>query len=228
MKSTIVHSDIQDIYLRLDALYSLDNWWQAESKLEVILGSILTQNTSWKNVEHSISNIKSAHAMNMNKLINMDTRSIRRLISPSGFYNQKTNTIKGILIAIKNKYGNIENMSKINTEELHEFLLNLKGIGNETADSILLYAFNKPVFVIDAYTKRIMSRIYGINQKIEYNDLQGIFVDSLQCNPKFYKQMHAYFVELAKNNCTKNNPKCNGCVLNSICNHANLQKNNYS
>lgn len=217
---------IQDIYLRLDAFYSLDDWWHSESKLEVILGSILTQNTNWKNVERSILNIKSVRAMSINKLIKMDAPSIKSLILPSGFYNQKTNTIKGILIAIKNRYGTINNMSKMSTKELHEFLLNLKGIGNETADSILLYAFNKPVFVIDAYTKRIISRIYNINQKIRYEDLQDIFMTSLRRDPKFYKRMHAYFIELAKSNCIKNNPKCNSCVLNAICNYANLQKNN--
>ena len=216
-----MRSGVDDLYLRLDALYFLDDWWHAESKLEVIVGSILTQNTNWKNVEYSISNIKSAHVMDVDKLINMDNSSIKHLIKPSGFYNQKTNTIKELLIAIKNKYKNIENMSKMPTDELRKFLLNIKGVGNETADSILLYAFNKPIFVIDAYTKRIMSRVYGTNKKIKYDELQSIFMNSLRSDPNVYKRMHAYFVELAKDNCTKNNPKCNSCVLKHICRHAN-------
>ena len=210
---------ISKLCKELDIAYPSDNWWHADSKLEVILGTILTQNTSWRNVQYSIENIKSKNAMNIETILKLKKSDILRMIKPSGFYKQKTNTIIALLNAIKTTYKNIEEMEDNNKENLRTFLLSIKGIGNETADSILLYALNKNAFVIDAYTKRIISRIYNTNSKISYTELQSLIIASIPEDINIYKKLHGQFVELAKDSCKKK-PICERCAMAKICEYA--------
>ncbi len=183
-----------------------ENWWPIYSdnpRFEIIIGAILTQNTSWKNVEKALANLRKEDLINESKIIKIKPGELKTLIRPSGFYNQKAERLK--LIA--------EFLSK-NKNFTREELLNIKGIGKETADTILLYAFNKPHFVIDAYTKRIMQRL---GYKFEnYDDLQRLIVKEIPKDYKVYKEFHALLVELAKKNCKKK-PECSNCALSRRC-----------
>ncbi len=200
-----------EIYEKLLQEYGFQDWWPVHKNtdkfLEISIGAILTQNTSWKNVEKAIENLISANVLNWDKLEKMDTEKLKEFIKPAGFYNQKAKYIKNFIKVVKGK-----EKSKIN----REFLLKIKGIGKETADCILLYGLNKPYFVIDAYTKRIFSRIGLINKNIEYDKLQLIFKKNLPQNIDIYKEYHALIVEHGKNIC-KRKPDCSKCVLQYIC-----------
>jgi len=174
-------------------------------KFEIIIGAILTQNTSWKNVEKAIFNLNRENLISINKIKKINRKKLASLVKPSGYYNQKAEKLK---IAA-------EFFSK-NQNPTRQKLLDVKGIGPETADSILLYAFQRPYFVIDAYTKRIFSRIGICKSDIKYDELQQIFHQNLSKNTKIFNEYHALVVELGKEFCTKK-PKCSNCPINSYC-----------
>ncbi len=175
-----------------------------QQSFEIVLGAILTQNTSWKNVEKAMEELRKKNALSKAKLEAMSTEKIAMLVKSSGYHNQKAKKIKEYL--------------RFNKEVTRESLLQVWGIGPETADSILLYACKQPVFVIDAYTKRIMERI-GLSFK-SYNDLQKTFMDNLPKDYRIYNEFHALLVELGKNVCKKE-PLCNKCPLAPSCNYRN-------
>ncbi|MBW2996203.1 endonuclease [Candidatus Woesearchaeota archaeon] len=199
---------IQSIYKALHKKFGPQNWWPTSTnnkQFEVIIGAILTQNTAWYNVEKALSNLEKEHLISIERIKSTRKDKIARLIKPSGYYNQKAERLK--IVA---------NFFSKNKNPTREQLLAVKGIGPETADSILLYAFNKPIFVIDAYTKRIFSRIGMCKDRCEYHELQNIFHKSLKKSPKLYNEYHALLVELAKQNCTKK-PSCKTCPINKFC-----------
>jgi endonuclease-3 related protein len=199
---------IQSIYKILYKEYGPQNWWPTSTdnkQFEVIIGAILTQNTSWNNVEKALINLEKEHLISIDRIKSTRVDKLARLIKPSGYYNQKAERLK---IAA-------DFFSK-NRSPTRQQLLDVKGIGPETADSILLYAFNKPVFVVDAYTKRIFSRIGMCKDRCDYNELQDIFHKSLPKSPKLFNEYHALIVELAKQNCTKK-PSCDKCPISKIC-----------
>jgi len=166
----------------------------------ISISALLAQNTVWKNVEKAINNLSKENLLSKNALMKLENKQLANLIKPSGYFNQKAKKIKEFL--------------KFNKEFNRENLLQVWGIGEETADSILLYAFNHPTFVIDAYTKRIFNRI-GFKEKT-YKELQDLFHKNLLNDYKLFNEYHALIVELAKRNCKKI-PLCNNCSLNSIC-----------
>jgi len=168
-------------------------------------GHILTQNTAWNNVTKAINNLKDNDLIAINKIINVDISKLKDLIKPAGYYNQKAERLKLIALFFKK-----------NKTITREKLLKIKGIGLETADSILLYALNKPYFVIDAYTKRIFKRL-GIRDTDNYDELQQLFIKNLEKDTKLFNEYHALIVKLGKNICKKK-PLCDECPLNSICN----------
>jgi len=172
-------------------------------KFEIIIGAILTQNTNWKNVEKALYNLSKNNLINIDKIKRIKQNRLAQLIRPAGYYNQKAERLK--LIA--------DFISK-NPNPTREQLLNVKGIGPETADSILLYAYQKPFFVIDAYTKRIFQRL-GFKAK-DYNELQNLFTKNLQKNTRIFNEYHALLVELGKNHC-KNKPVCRECPIKEMC-----------
>ena len=147
------------IYRRLRRHFGFRDWWPGDSDFEVLVGAVLTQQTTWKNVEKAIANLKEADSLSMEKIASMDIRKLERLIRPSGYYRQKAKRLKGICARIKKEHGSLGNLLKLEKNGLRKELLSYNGIGMETADSIILYAAEKPVFVIDAYTKRAMHRI---------------------------------------------------------------------
>ncbi len=208
---------LQKIYKILLKQYGKQGWWpqvkngkliynknkQLNNKFEIILGAILTQNTSWKNVEKTILALNKLNLIKKNAIKQLSQKNLAKLIKSSGYYNQKAKKIKSMINFLDSK-----------KEITRKNLLEVWGIGPETADSILLYAYQQPVFVIDAYTKRIMSRL-GFQQKT-YQDLQLLFHDSIPKNHKIYSEYHALLVRLAKEHC-RTKPTCDNCPLNDSC-----------
>ncbi|MCM8782711.1 MAG: endonuclease III domain-containing protein [Candidatus Omnitrophica bacterium] len=206
-----------DIYKRLHNRFGSQNWWPGESQFEVIVGAILTQNTAWSNVEKAIKNLKREGLLSPKTLSKIKTSRLSRLIRPSGYYNIKAKRLRNFIDFLKTRYrGNLSKLFKIETQTLRNALLNIKGVGPETADSILLYAGNKPVFVIDSYTKRIFSRHRLIHKNDTYMQIQDFFMSNLPKNTKLYNEYHALIVKVGKDFCKKKKPKCNICPLNGL------------
>ncbi|MBW3014846.1 endonuclease III domain-containing protein [Candidatus Woesearchaeota archaeon] len=210
-----------DIYENLLKKYGNRGWWPVTKKglvpcycggpgsdkerFEVIVGAILTQNTSWKNVEKAIVNLNKQKLVDVDKILKIDVRKLAELIKPSGYFNQKAERLKIVARFFKN-----------NKVPSREELLELKGVGPETADSILLYAFDKPVFVVDAYTRRIFSRLGFLEEGASYDEWQELFHSKLKRDVRVFQEYHALIVEHAKQFCKKK-AECEGCFLKSNC-----------
>lgn len=211
-----MNSKLADIYDKLYAYFGPQYWWPAETAFEVIVGAILTQNTSWLNVEKAINNLKKQKLLNPVKLYKMPQSKLSKYIRPAGYYNIKAKRLKSFVSFLFNNYkGGLKEMFLQDTFTLRRQLLSVNGIGPETADSILLYALNKPVFVIDAYTKRIFFRHSLLDSDASYEQAQSVFMDNLKPDEKLFNEYHALLVKLAKEFCLKNKPKCDTCPLTS-------------
>lgn len=208
--------EIKELYDTLLEEFGHQNWWPGETKFEIILGAILTQNVSWTNVETAIQNLKKRDVLSPKKILDTDDEELYDLIKSTGFYRQKTSRLKRISSLILDE-GGIEDLFK--NDDLRNKLLEIKGIGPETADSIMLYAAEKPSFVVDAYTYRMMDRCSGINGS--YGEIKKLFERSLDKNLLKLQEIHALIVELGKNYCFKNDPSCELCPLFDGCKHAN-------
>ncbi len=206
---------ILQFYHTLYREFGKQNWWPADAPFEVIIGAILTQNTSWNNVKKAIENLKKNDFIDAKKLFQLDTEKLKELIRPAGFFNQKAKTIKNFLTFLFSNYdGNLNNLLNEEDDTLRYKLLHIKGIGKETADSIILYAAGKPAFVIDKYTKRIFIRHNIINnQDIEYDELQKIIQNNIPKKTELYNEYHALLVKVGKELC-KTKPLCWKCPLN--------------
>lgn len=201
------------IYHRLLTFFGEQGWWPAETPFEVMVGAILTQNTAWRNVEHAIENLKKAEVLTPEGLRRITERRLARLIRPAGYYNVKARRLKALIAFLTGEYGgDLRKMFREPCAPLREKILMVKGVGPETADSILLYAGGKPIFVIDAYTKRVLSRHGMITDGASYGAIQNLFMQSLPADVVLYKEYHALFVRLAKSFC-KTKPLCAGCPL---------------
>ncbi len=212
------------IYDKLLNRFGKRNWWHADTKFEVIVGAILTQQASWKNVEIAISNLKRKNLIEPKSLYNLPITKLEQLIKPSGFFKVKTKRLRSFLKFFIDKYdGNLENMFEVPLENLRKELLSVHGIGPETCDSILLYAGDKPIFVVDAYTVRLCQRYPLINSK-KYEEIQELFQKNLPKNVNLFNEFHALIVELGKNYC-KIKPVCEKCPLNEGCKYA-INNNN--
>lgn len=202
-----------NIYSILYGKFGPQNWWPADTEFEVIIGAILTQNTAWANVERAIGNLKKENVLTPQRLYELDTKKLARLIKPSGYYNIKAKRIKAFLeFLFKNYKGSLKNMFGEGLKGLRQKLLGVNGIGPETADSILLYAAEEPVFVVDAYTKRVFSRHGFIKKDAGYDETQRFFMDNLPVNREFFNEYHALIVKLGKTIC-KTKPRCEICPI---------------
>nr|MBP9855195.1 hypothetical protein [Candidatus Omnitrophota bacterium] len=191
-------------------------WWPGDSSFEVIVGAILTQNTNWGNVEKALNNLKKEKLLTPEHLVKISHRELANLIKPAGYFNVKAKRLKNFLDFLDERYdGDLKAMSKAPTIKLREELLSINGIGPETADSILLYAFQKPIFVIDAYTQRILYRHGLADKKTKYEALQEIFTKNLNPKTDLYNEFHALIVKIGKDYC-KPKPKCEQCPLNKV------------
>jgi len=205
-----------NIYQTLYKTYGPRNWWPGETDFEVMVGAILTQNTSWRNVERAIQKLKGKGALNPEGIHRLKKSHLASLIRSSGYYRIKADRLKSFVDFLFEEYGgNLARMRRGRFEALRKKLLGVKGIGPETADSILLYGLRKPIFVVDAYTKRILSRHGLISEKASYEEVQKFFMDRLPKDQKLFNEYHALFVHLGKTFCKKI-PKCNLCSLIGI------------
>ena len=192
-------------------------WWHADSLFEICAGIILVQRTTWNNAAKGVEKLKKKHLLEVKKIADISLKELRDLLRPTGFYRQKAEYLKVFTqYALKKYNGDLERWLKKPRQELRKELLQLKGIGEETADSILLYAAGKPVFVVDAYTKRVLTRIGIVDKKTSYLKIKEIIERSLSSDLKHYKELRALFVELGKRFC-RTSPKCNDCPLESVC-----------
>jgi endonuclease III related protein len=205
--------ELSVIYHRLLSFFGEQGWWPAETPFEVMVGAILTQNTAWRNVEHAIARLKDEGVLTPQGLRRIKEKRLAKLIRPAGYYNVKARRLKALIAFLNREYGgDLENMFSGPVSRLREQILMVKGVGPETADSILLYAGEKPIFVIDAYTKRVLSRHGMITDGTSYEAIQDLFMRSLPEDVALYKEYHALFVRLAKTFC-KTKPQCAGCPL---------------
>jgi endonuclease-3 related protein len=208
-------SPFVDVYHVLLDYYGEQAWWPADDEFEVMVGAILTQNTAWSNVENAIANLKQQDACNPERLANIPLDQLAGLIRPSGYFNQKAQRLKNFASWYQQQ-GSYATLAAFSLPELRSRLLRLKGIGDETADDIVLYAFHKPSFVIDAYTRRIFSRLGLLQEKGPYAKLQKSFHDELSAETALFQQFHALVVAHAKRHCSKK-PSCDGCPLIARC-----------
>lgn len=211
------------IYDALYKHYGPQSWWPGDDWFEVTIGAILTQNTSWKNVEKAIENLKFEGVLSPQKLCDLEENRLSNLIKPAGFYNVKSKRIKNFLNWLKQYDFDLEKIKEKDFLRLRNELLSIKGIGNETADSILLYAFEYPIFVVDAYTKRMFKRL-GLVDSDAYEKVQTFFENNLKRDLKLYNEYHALIVKHSKDICKKT-PKCDDCFLKEECSYYLEQKN---
>ena len=182
---------LTEIYKILFDTFGPQHWWPGETRFEIITGAILTQNTSWSNVEKAIANLISAGCLTPQKRNSMDTAQIAELIVPAGYYNIKAKRLKNFLNRLfENHQGRLESLENLGTEQLRQWLLSIKGIGPETADSILLYAFDRAVFVVDTYTARITARHRLIEPGADYEQLQYLFESNLEQDIQLFNEYH--------------------------------------
>jgi endonuclease-3 related protein len=204
------------IYELLYKRYGPQHWWPGQSRFEIIIGAILTQNTNWQNVEKAIINLKSANLLNAQKLHNLSKEKLAEMVRPAGYYNIKAARIKNFLNWLfENHDGSLASVERMNTQPLRSELLGIKGIGPETADSIALYAFNKPLFVVDAYTARVITRHRLIESGAGYEALQELFMNALQADYQLFNEYHALLVRVGKDHCRKI-ARCPGCPLEKL------------
>jgi endonuclease III related protein len=205
------------IYRRLYERYGAQHWWPANTRFEMILGAILTQNTAWTNVEKAIYGLKKEGLLSLKALRKISQAQLARVIRPSGFFNQKAKRIKSLVRYLdKNHGGRLTRLLSRPAKESRGELLSLSGIGPETADSILLYAANRPVFVVDAYTRRIFHRLGILEKTSDYEAIRAHFEVNLPPKPSLFNEYHALIVRHAKTHCRKK-PICQNCPLDKVC-----------
>lgn len=205
-----------EIYRRLYYAFGPQHWWPGESPFEIAVGAILTQNTNWANVERAIENLKKENVLSARSIHKIKTDGLASLIKPAGYFNIKSKRLKAFIHFLMNEYqGSMKRMGNKEMDTLRTELLNIHGIGYETADSILLYALGKPVFVIDAYTKRVLSRHNIIRADESYERTQDLFHTNLKRDTELFNEYHALFVRLGKTYCRKK-PICDGCPLEDM------------
>lgn len=201
------------IFFKLYSFYGPQKWWPGDTPFEIAIGAILTQNTNWSNVQKAIENLKKEGILSPEGLNKISDKRLSQLIKPSGYYNLKTKRIRAFLdFLFDHCHGSLKMIKNKKTSKLRELLLSIYGIGPETADSILLYALEKPVFVVDAYTKRVLSRHNILNHDASYEEYQNLFHNELGPDVQLYNEYHALFVKVGKDYC-KPKPLCADCPL---------------
>ena len=208
---------ISMVYGLLLNTYGPQNWWPGDTPFEIMIGAILTQSTSWQNVEKAIHNLRSANALSPDSIRKLTDDNLASLIYPSGYYNAKTKKLKALAKFIGENFDDdIEAMANEPQHSIREALMKVHGIGDETADSIILYAIGLPAFVIDTYTKRIFDRLHLSPPENRYSNYRNLFTQNLPKNPKLFNEYHALIVRHGRETCKKT-PVCERCCLLQIC-----------
>jgi len=212
-----VNRKLKDIYRRLIDCYGPQHWWPADGPFEMMVGAILTQSAAWRNVEKAIANLRAGRLLSPEALRRLPTPELAGLIRPCGYYNAKALKLNSLARWLGEACGDdLDRLFAVDAAALRQKLLSVHGVGEETADSILLYAAEKPVFVIDAYTRRIIDRLGVTPRAKDYAAYQSLFMDNLTADSALFKEYHALLVRLAKEVCRRR-PLCHGCCLSSIC-----------
>ena len=210
---TIAGQRLMEMFALLSNHFGPQNWWPAETELEMMVGAVLTQNTNWKNVEKAIENLKSRSMLSLEGLHSLSAAELAHEIRPAGYFNIKAKRLKNLISFLVESYqADLSLFLEDETQNLRQGLLSVKGIGPETADSILLYAARRPVFVIDAYTHRILCRHNMSEEQTDYNELQVLFMDHLPEDLALFNEFHALIVQAGKAYCRRK-PLCNRCPL---------------
>lgn len=214
MRDKHISNTIRKTYKKLFTAFGPQQWWPGDTQFEIIIGAILTQNTAWTNVEKAIRNLKKAKLLNPKRLHDLSQAELAQYIRPAGYFNVKAKRLKHFLNYLFDRYGGrLDRMFRKRTDALRRELLSVNGIGPETADSILLYAGSHPVFVADAYTKRVFSRHQIIKEGADYHDIQKLFMDNLPHDIKMFNEYHALIVRVGKGFCRNRKPLCSRCPL---------------
>src|SRR5713226_10253638 len=203
------------VYRQLYAAHGPQQWWPADSVFEVMVGAVLTQNTAWTNVEKAIKNLKTARALTPEAIVSTHPRRLVSWLRPSGYFNVKAKRLRALCRWLLEQDG-VETLASWPAEDLRQALLSVKGVGAETADDILLYAFHRPVFVIDAYTRRIFARLGYISGKEDYEAIRMLFERALAPEAGLFNEYHALIVLHGKNIC-RTRPRCENCELADVC-----------
>ena len=208
---------LKEVYDRLYRHFGPQHWWPGETRIEIVVGAILTQNTAWSNVEKAIRNLEENEALSFETLVDMPENTLADLIRPCGFFNVKAKRLKNLLRAVsahENGDG-LDGFLSQSQSRLRSALLSVSGVGPETADCIVLYAAEKPSFVVDAYTRRVLLRHGWISEKASYEDVRRLFMDRLPKDVRFYNEYHALWVALGKTYC-RPKKRCSGCPLEDM------------
>jgi endonuclease-3 related protein len=216
-RATLAPASLPVLRHYFDALFQArgeQHWWPGRTPFEVVVGAILVQNTSWVNAARAITNLRQANLLTPSALEKVPQARLTRLIRSSGYFRQKARKLKAFVKFLRNEHrGSLTWMFRAPTAKLRQQLLNVHGIGRETADSILLYAGNHPVFVVDAYTRRILERHGLAYGKESYEEISGLFEKSLPNDPQLFNEFHALIVHTGKNYCRTRIPLCSQCAL---------------
>jgi endonuclease-3 related protein len=206
-----------DIFNRLADYFGPLHWWPADTPFEVVVGAILTQNTAWRNVEMAIAALKEAEILSVRGLIDVGRKRLEELIRPAGFFRQKAEMLQLFVAYLRQHYaGDLGALLEGPLDAVRNELLTLKGVGPETADSILLYAGDRPSFVVDAYTRRLLFRLGLLEGNEKYAEIRSLFMDHLPHSSELYNEYHALIVEQCKVYC-RVKPLCSDCPLKSVC-----------
>jgi endonuclease III related protein len=212
-----MQNQYQAIYGLLFDHFGPQYWWPGESPFEIMVGAVLTQNTNWRNVSKAIDNLRDAGFLTYSSFQQLSIDEIASYIRPSGYYNLKAKRLKNLMNMVAERYdGELDHFLTDTHDACRENLLSVKGVGPETADSILLYACEHPAFVIDAYTHRIFSRHQLVDEETDYEAMQEIFQSNVVEDVKLFNEYHALIVKTASTYCKKNNPLCESCPLQGI------------
>lgn len=205
----------RQVYQRLHKQHGEQDWWPGDTPFEIMVGAILTQNTAWTNVEKAIRNLKAASCLDPKKIVGLQHGQLAELVRPSGYFNIKARRLRAFCEWLLSQ-GGVAKLGRLNTPVLREKLLSVYGVGPETADDMLLYAFNRPVFVIDAYTRRIFSRLGLLQGDETYETLRHLLESKLKADAALYNEYHALIVMHGKDIC-KTRPLCAQCRLSDRC-----------
>lgn len=212
-KLTVRKMKLNDIFLKLFRAFGNQHWWPAKTPFEMMTGAILTQNTSWSNVKKALDNF--GDRLSPDFVIGAESEELAQIIRPSGFFNQKAKRLKSLSEWYKKYNCDTEKIKAADPVRIRKELLNISGVGRETADSIMLYAFDFPYFVVDAYTRRIFTRL-RMNVPDDYDDVRTEVESEIGRDVSLLGEFHALIVRLAKENCMKK-PVCETCPLKDIC-----------
>jgi len=208
---------LQEIYNRLSSHFGAQNWWPGDSPFEIMVGAVLTQNTNWQNVEKAIANLKEAGLLSFAAMSALPVEELAQYIRPAGYYNIKAGRLQNFFAMINGQWdGDLDYFLTQPGAEIRENLLSVKGIGPETADSMVLYAAEQPIFVVDTYTHRILSRHGIIPEEYGYFEIQELLMDNLEEDTRLFNEYHALLVQTGKHFCMKSKAKCSDCPLSGV------------